>query len=138
MSTFCLVHGSAQSPSGWDLLVTELEARKQSCICVDLPVNCPEASATHYAELIGAAANRVDVPIVVAHSASGLFLPLVPDYARVARLVYLAAVIPLPGESFASQVQRESAMYRPDFLRLRPPIEAAVAERTSFTTAKRS
>ena len=27
MSLFCLVHGSAQGPSGWDLLVPELNKR---------------------------------------------------------------------------------------------------------------
>ncbi len=132
MSIFCLVHGSAQSPEGWDLLVAELQALGHRCICVDLPVDRPEASATEYAAVIGAAIDGADMPIVVAHSASGLFLPLVPDYAPVARLVYLASVIPLPGESFISQVQNDPAMYRPDFLRVRPPIDAAVAQHYLF------
>jgi pimeloyl-ACP methyl ester carboxylesterase len=132
MSVFCLVHGSAQSPMGWDFLVSELQALGHSCICVDLPVDRPEATATDYASVIGAAIDGADMPIVVAHSASGLFLPLVPDYASVARLVYLAAVIPLPGESFVSQVQNDPAMYRADFLRVRPPIDPAVAQHYLF------
>ncbi len=132
MSNFCLVHGSAQSPKGWDLLVAELQAHGHRCICVDLSTDRPEASATEYAAAIGTAMNGLDKPIVVAHSASGLFLPLVPDYASVARLVYLAAVIPLPSESFVSQIQKDPAAYRPDFLRLRPPIDSTVARQYLF------
>jgi pimeloyl-ACP methyl ester carboxylesterase len=132
MSVFCLVHGSAQGPAGWNLLVAELQERGHRCISVDLPTDRPDASATEYAALIGAAIDDADRPIVVAHSASGLFLPLVPDYAQVARLVYLAAVIPVPGESFLSQVQKDPSMYRPDFRQVRPPIGAAVAQHYLF------
>ncbi len=132
MSLFCLVHGSAQGPAGWELLVAELEARGHGCICVDLPTDRPEASASDYAGLIGAAIPDSERSVVVAHSASGLFLPLVPDYAQVGRLVYLAAVLPLPGESFRSQVQKDPAAYRPDFLRLKPPIDAATAQHYLF------
>ena len=132
MSVFCLVHGSAQGATGWDLLVAELQERGHRCICLDLPNDRPDASATEYAALIGAAIEGVDTPIVVAHSASGLFLPLVPNYAPVAKLVYLAAVIPSPGESFLSQVQKDPTMYQPDFLRVRPPVDAAVAQHYLF------
>jgi pimeloyl-ACP methyl ester carboxylesterase len=128
MSLFCLVHGSAQGPTGWKLLVAELRARGHDCICVDLPTGQPEASATQYAKVIGAAIAGADRPIVVAHSASGLFLPLVPDHAEVGRLVYLAAVIPLLGESFLSQVQKDPGTYRPDFLGVKPPIDDATAQ----------
>jgi pimeloyl-ACP methyl ester carboxylesterase len=132
VSIFCLVHGSAQGPTGWQLLVSELQRRGHYCVCVDLPTDRPNASATEYAALIGAAIAEADEPIVVAHSASGLFLPLVPEYAQVATLVYLAAVIPLPGIRFLSQVQNDPAAYRPDFLQVRPPIDAAVAQHYLF------
>src|SRR2546430_10310269 len=36
-----------------------------------------------------------------------LFRSLVPSYAQVAKLVYLAAAIPLPGDSFLSQYQKD-------------------------------
>jgi Alpha/beta hydrolase family len=81
MSVFCLVHGSGQGPKGWDLLVVELDARGHHCVCVDLPTDQPAASATVYAGVIAKALENVDEPIVVAHSVSGLFLPLVPSYA---------------------------------------------------------
>ena len=82
----------------------ELKTRGHDCICVDLPTDQPDSSATAYASVIGKAIEKSTNPIVVAHSASGLFLPLIPEYASVARLIYLAAVIPVPGEEFPLSV----------------------------------
>jgi hypothetical protein len=90
MSVFCLVHGSTQSPKGWDLLIPELTAHGHD-------------------------------------STSGLFLPLVRDYARVARLVYLAAAIPQLGESFLSQFKKSPDIYKPDFVGKDPTKDAALA-----------
>ena len=127
MSVFCLVHGSTQGPSGWELLVSELKARGHDCICVDLPTDEPDAGATRYAAAIGAALAGVNKPTVVAHSASGIFLPLVPDYAPVDRLVYLAAVIPQPGESLLSQFRRAPDMFRPDWVGKDPTEDDSLA-----------
>src|SRR5580698_1153191 len=69
MSVYCLVHGSTQSPRGWELLVSQLRARGHECICVDLPTDEPDASATRYAEVVGAALAGVNKATVVAHSA---------------------------------------------------------------------
>jgi pimeloyl-ACP methyl ester carboxylesterase len=132
MSVFCLVHGSTQGPKGWELLVSELKARGHDCICVDLPTDQPGSTAAVYADAIGKALGKSKSPIVVAHSASGLFLPLVPEYAAVARLVYLAAVIPTPGESFLTQFQRDQGMYRPDFVGKDPTKDEALARQYLF------
>src|SRR5579872_4675778 len=100
MSFFCLVHGSTQGPSGWGLLVPVLEQYGHETVLADLPVDQPNASAAVYADAIAAAIpkDRDDV-IVVGHSVSGLFLPLVPERRRVRRLVFLAAFIPKIGMS---------------------------------------
>jgi pimeloyl-ACP methyl ester carboxylesterase len=127
MSVFCLVHGSTQGPNGWELLVSELRALGHHCICVDLPTDQPDSSATAYASAIGKVLEKSTSPIVVAHSASGLFLPLIPKYAAVAKLVYLAAVLPVPGESFISQFQRDQEMYRPGFVGKDPTKDEALA-----------
>lgn len=127
MSVYCLVHGSTQSPRGWELLVSELETRGHECICVDLPTDQPDAATTRYAEVVGAALTGVNKPTVVAHSASGFLLPLVPNYASVDRLVYLAAVIPQLGESVLSQFQRDPEMFRPDWVGKDPTKEASLA-----------
>ena len=52
MSLFCLVHGSAQSPSGWDLLIPKLKELGHDTVVVDLPTDQPDASATVYADRI--------------------------------------------------------------------------------------
>jgi hypothetical protein len=113
-------------------LVSELKARGHDCICVDLLTDQADASAIAYAGAIGKALANSSRPIVVAHSASGLFLPLITEYAAVAKLVYLAAVIPLPGESFLSQFQRDPEMYRPDFVGKDPTKNEGVARQYLF------
>lgn len=88
--------------------------------------------AAGYAEEIARALQHLADPIVVAHSASGLFLPLVPRYTRVAGLVYLAAVIPQPGTSFLSQYQQDPTMYRPDFVGKNPTVDEGLARDFMF------
>ena len=119
MSVFCLVHGSAHSPDCWKLLSAELASRGHESIAVDLPLGRPEWSASDYAQVI-AAALRTEDAIVVAHSASGLFLPLVLQFAPVGHLIYLASILPLPGSSFSSQVQNDPKTYNPEFLQINP------------------
>ena len=49
------MQGSTQNASGWELLVSELQNRGHRAICVNLPTDEPEASATWYAQLIAEA-----------------------------------------------------------------------------------
>ncbi len=128
MSLFCLVHGSTQSPAGWDLLARELESLGHCVIRADLPLNEPEASATRYAQAIAAALDgSQSEAIVVAHSASGLFLPLVPEYCKVARLVFLAAAMPKIGQSFLEQFQQHPEMLCRDWVGKDPTKDETVA-----------
>jgi pimeloyl-ACP methyl ester carboxylesterase len=117
MSLFCLVHGSTQNASCWDLLAPELRSLGHQTICPQLPVNEPDASATRYADVIANSIpqNREDV-LVVTHSASGLFLPLVPERRPVQCLIFLAAVIPRIGKSLRDQLTEEKDMLNPEWL----------------------
>lgn len=117
MSLFCLVHGSTQNASCWDLVAPELKERGHDVVCPQLPTNLPEASATHYADAISSAITvaREDV-IVVAHSASGLFLPLVPERRSVRRIVFLVAVIPQIGKSLIQQLSEDKEMLNPEWI----------------------
>ena len=100
MSTFCLVSGSTQNSLCWQLLVPELEKYGHQTVTTSLPVDEPAASGTRYAEVIAQAIKDVgDNVILVGHSASGMFIPLVPSLRPIRRLIYLAAIIPKP-ESF--------------------------------------
>lgn len=133
MALFCLVHGSTQNASCWDLLVRELEQRGHEAVRMNLPTDELEASATRYANVIADAipAGRDDV-IVVAHSASGLFLPLVPERKRVQRLVFLAAVIPQIGKSLLEQVTEDKSMFNPEWRGKDPTRDEHVAREFLF------
>ena len=117
MPTFCLVHGSTQNAAGWDRLVGELERRGHGTVVPTLPANEPDASATRYAEVIAQAIpGDVSDIIAVAHSASGLFLPLVAIDPRVRQIVFLAAVIPKIGVSLIDQLKTEPEMMNPEWV----------------------
>lgn len=117
MSTFCLVNGSTQNPLCWKLLLPELEKHGHRTITPSLPVDEPDASATRYAEVIAQALeNRGDDVVLVGHSASGMFIPLVPNLRPVRRLIYLAALIPKPGTSIRAQLAAEPDMLNAEWL----------------------
>lgn len=128
MSLFCLVHGSTQNASCWDLVIPELEQRGHEVVRMNLPTNQPQASATRYAGVIAEAIPRDrDDAVVVAHSTSGLFLPLVPEKRCVRRLVFLAAVIPQIGKSLRDQVNDDKGMFNPEWLGKDPTKDERIA-----------
>jgi hypothetical protein len=111
MSLFCLVHGSTQDASGWARRADE-----------------PEASAARHAQAIAEALpNFNEAPIVVAHSVSGIFLPLLPAHCPVSRMVFLAAFVPEIGKSPTQQLQANPEMFWPDWIGKDPTKDDAVA-----------
>jgi hypothetical protein len=133
VSLFCLVHGSTQGASCWDLLIPRLRNAGHECVATKLPTDAPDASATHYADLIARSipADRADA-IVVAHSASGLFLPLVPERRRLRRIVFLGAVLPQIGKSLQDQVKEDREMFNPEWLGKDPTKDEQIALRFLF------
>lgn len=133
MTLFCLVHGSTQKASCWDLVVPELENRGYDVVRPQLPTNEPDASATLYGDVIAATIpeDRGDV-IVVAHSASGLFLPLVSERRMVRRMVFLMAVIPQVGKSLTDQFAAERDMLNPAWVGKDPTQDRALADEFLF------
>lgn len=96
---FLLVHGAWHSGSCWRPLVDELTARGEVAVTVDLPTEDPDATIEDYAAVATAAVAHVDGPVVVVgHSLGGVTIPLVAQRRPVAGLVFLAAVLPVPGE----------------------------------------
>lgn len=128
MSRFCLIHGSTQSPSGWGRLVPELEKRGHEVVCADLPCDEPDASGARYAEVVADSLRAVNDPaIVVAHSVSGIFLPLLPSRCSLSRLVFLAAFVPEIGKSPMQQLQANPEMFCSDWIGKDPTKDDAVA-----------
>lgn len=100
MSTFALIHGGGGSAWDWHLVVPELRQRGHDPIAVELPSEDPSAGWSDYADtVVEALGDRSDV-IVVGHSLGGFTAPLVCERIPVDLLVFLAGMIPAPGELF--------------------------------------
>ena len=98
MTTFALIHGGGGS--GWDFhrLVPELAARGHDAVAPDLPITDPASGLAEFTETVLAAlGGRTDVA-VVGHSYGGFTAPLVAAKVRARLLLYLAGMIPAPGE----------------------------------------
>lgn len=135
MSLFCLVHGSTQNPEGWKLLRPELENHGHNVITVDLPTNEPQSSATRYADVIVQTLDQThyemsDV-VVVAHSASGMFLPLVAARRPVSHMVFLAALVPKLGTSILEQFRIDPGMLNSEWVG-KNPVDDDVARQFLF------
>jgi hypothetical protein len=141
VALFAVVHGSMASPAAYMRLAEELHRRGQQVLLVELPVDRPELTGTDYARLVAeqldaglAEDGAGDEPVVViAHSASGLLLPLVPSF----HLVYLAAGVPQPGMTLDEQLVAEPDMLNPAWVGVDPFQDHQAARRFFSTTARR-
>jgi pimeloyl-ACP methyl ester carboxylesterase len=101
MSTFALVHGGGGSAWDWHLVARELRERGHEPIAVDLPSEDESAGWWDYADtVVEAVGDRTDL-VVVGHSLGGLTAPLVFARRPVDLLVFVAGMVPAPGELFA-------------------------------------
>jgi pimeloyl-ACP methyl ester carboxylesterase len=104
VTTFALVHGAWHGAWCWERLVEPLERRGHRAVAVDLPGEDPAAGLDAYADTIATAlAGVADEVVVVAHSLNGLVAPLVAARRPVRAIVYLAAFVPVEGQSMNDQ-----------------------------------
>ena len=98
MTTFALIHGGGGS--GWDFhrLVPELAARGHDAVAPDLPITDSSAGLADFTDTVLAALGDASDVAVVGHSYGGFTAPLVASKVRARVLVYLAGMIPSPGE----------------------------------------
>jgi pimeloyl-ACP methyl ester carboxylesterase len=109
---FVLVHGTTQSPAGWDRVSGSLTERGHRAFAVDLPSDQPDLLAEDYARIAAEqVADDVRDPVVVAHSGGGLVLPALGSRLGARHLVWLAAVIPdfQGGRSLLDQIEADLA-----------------------------
>ncbi len=98
-TTYVLIHGAGGDAWQWRLLEAELRIRGHDAVAMDLPVEDESAGLQEYANaVIDAVGERTDL-VVIAHSLGGYTAPLVCDRIPVKRMVLVAGMIPLPGES---------------------------------------
>lgn len=103
-----LVHGSFHGAWCWDLLRPELERLGHTVTTVDLPISDPTLGAAEYAQIVEHALDPDSEPVLVGHSMAGLVIPLVAAHRPIRRLVFLAALLPLPGASANDQRATEA------------------------------
>ena len=114
-TTFVLVHGAWHGGWCWQQLVPHLERRGARAIVVDLPCDDVEAGTEAYAgHVVEALPERGDV-VLVGHSLGGLTIPLVAATRPVRALVFLCALLPVPGRSLVDQLQLEPEIFVPGF-----------------------
>ena len=96
---FALLPGAGCEPWIWHRVVPELQQRGHDAIGVRLPYDDERAGLSEYADAVaGAIGAREDVALV-AQSIAGFVAPLVCARLPVRVLVFVNAMIPLPGET---------------------------------------
>jgi pimeloyl-ACP methyl ester carboxylesterase len=98
MASFVLVPGAGGAAWYWHRVVPLLEEAKHEAIAVDLPGDDARAGLSVYADRVLEAIGTREV-ILVAQSLGGFTAPLVCARARVRMLVFVNAMIPVPGET---------------------------------------
>jgi pimeloyl-ACP methyl ester carboxylesterase len=132
MTTFCLIHGSGQGPEGWKLLKEELEARGHCVLTPAFHLDATDTGAAWHADtLVEALRSSGHEPadtVCVAHSASGMYLPLVAERWPHRRMVFLAALVPRPGISILEQHRADPSMFNPAWIGKKPTDDAVALE----------
>lgn len=117
MSSFVLIPGAGGTAWYWHRVAPLLEEAGHEPIAVDLPGDDPKAGLDAYAEIVvRAVTDRKDV-VLVAQSLGGFTAPLVCARVPVQALLFVNAMIPLPGETAGAwwgntgseQARREAA-----------------------------
>lgn len=104
-TTFVFVHGAFGSPAELAPAAPYLESKGHRVVNVDLPSERPDSTLDDYASTVVREMEGVTGPrILVAHSAGGATIPLVAARIAVDRLVFAAAIVPVPGQSIYEAV----------------------------------
>jgi len=99
MATFVLIHGAGDGGWSWHLVEPELRALGHDVVAPDLPAGDDSARLADYVDVVAdAVGDRRDL-VVVGQSFGGFTAPLVVDRLGADRLVFVAGMIPVPGEA---------------------------------------
>jgi len=100
MAVFVLIHGGGSTAWDWHLVSPLLEASGHGVVAVDLPIEDVDAGLEDYTRAVKEAVGEAQRTIVVGHSLGGFTAPLACEELQSDGLVYLSAMIPMPGETF--------------------------------------
>ena len=128
-----LVHGTTQSPVGWDLLSAELTKASHHVVVIDLLGLASEPPADAYGRLVVGQVCGGRCEVVVAHSGSGLLLSTISTALTARWQVYLAAVIPHGTLSLVDELRiGASEIVHDDWLGADPTADLDAARRFLF------
>jgi pimeloyl-ACP methyl ester carboxylesterase len=98
MANYVLIPGAGGVAWYWHQVVELLEQAGHTAVAVDLPGDDEAAGLAEYADTVTKAAAGLDDLVLVAQSLGGFTAPLVCDALPVRELVFVNAMIPMPGE----------------------------------------
>ncbi|WP_122818001.1 alpha/beta hydrolase [Nocardioides pantholopis] len=99
MATFALVHGSGDGGWAWHLVQQALRERGHDAVAPDLPTDREDATWEDCAEAIVRAVGSGRDVVLVGHSSGGFVLPLAAERVAPVLQVFVAAMVPEPGET---------------------------------------
>lgn len=100
VATFVLIHGGGSTSWDWHLVAPLLERAGHAAVAVDLPAEDPTSTLEDCVRVVVDAVGEREHVVVVGHSLGGFTAPLACEALGAEGLVYLAGMIPLPGETF--------------------------------------
>ena len=101
-ATFALIHGGGDVGWYWHLVERELRRQGHDVVAPDLPCDDDSAGLPEYAEAVVAAIEATGDRqhlVVAAQSYGGFTAPLVADRVGADAIVFVAGMIPAPGEA---------------------------------------
>jgi pimeloyl-ACP methyl ester carboxylesterase len=102
MATFALIHGGGDVGWYWHLVESVLRQQGHDVVAPDLPCDDDTATLSDYADAVIDAVGEQRDLVVVGHSFGGFTAALVAGRLPVDVLVFVAAMVPAPGETPAA------------------------------------
>lgn len=100
MTTFVLIPGAGGAGEVyWREVVAELESRGHTALAVEIAGDDPALGLPEYAAITDEAVGEHRDVVLVAQSMGGFTAPMIDKLDRVSRIIFLNAMIPLPGET---------------------------------------
>jgi pimeloyl-ACP methyl ester carboxylesterase len=118
-ATIVLVHGAWSDASAWNAVVPILKAQGNEVIAVNLPghgkdqTSFAKINLQTYVDAVKGAIGKKNNIILIGHSMAGVVISEVAEQipSQVKKLVYLAAYLPLSGDSLLSLSTKDSGSH---------------------------
>jgi len=111
VATYLLVPGAWHGAWCWERVAPLLSDAGHRVVAIDLPCEDASLGCAAYRDIALEAVGDSDGDlVVVGHSAGGLTAPLVAAARPVQRLVFVSALLPLPGRPFTEQNEAEGIL----------------------------